>query len=160
MTTESTISRDEHTLSIARLFLFVREVGGQNMGVWVNMIQKLTGNAGGDSWCASFVSLVLGLSFSGVNPLPRTASCDVILEMARAKGWLTNTPSVGDVFLRLHTPTDAHHTGFVTEVHDDGGIGTIAGNTSEDGVSSNGDRVAEHTIHPSASSIVYVHYPR
>lgn len=147
-------------LDIARLFLFVREHGGPNAGVWVSTIQKVTGNAPPDSWCASFVSLCLGLATGGNSPLPRTASCDVLLEAARGGGWLTDTPSVGDLFLRLNSPTDAHHTGFITRVDDDGTIGTIAGNTSEDGHSSNGDRVAEHDLTPAAGTIMYVAWPR
>lgn len=154
------MSRSDLVLFIARLWLHVREVGGQNKGIWVGTIQHFTGNGPGDSWCASFVALVLGLAFGGKGPLPRSASCDAFLEKARAEGWLTQTPSVGDVFLRLNTPTDAHHTGFVTRVDADGVIGTIAGNTSEDGKSSNGDRVAEHDIKPALGTIVYVAYPR
>lgn len=144
-------------VSIARQFLFVREVGGQNKGVWVNTIQKVTGNDDGDSWCASFVSLVLGIAFGSKNPLPRTASCDVLLEAARSNGWLTSTPSVGDVFLYLKSPADAHHTGFVTSTAP---LAGIAGNTSEDGTSSNGDRVAEHGIHGTPSTLTFIHYPR
>lgn len=154
------MNRDELVLFHARSFLHVREVGGQNRGVWVGMIQHYTGNGPGDSWCASLASLVMGLAFAGQSPLPRSASCDVHLEAARKEGWLTDTPSVGDVFLRMNSPTDAHHIGFVTRVDEDGTIGTIAGNTSEDGKSSNGDRVAEHDLLPAAGTILYIAYPR
>lgn len=150
----------DEVLFLARKFLFVREVGGQNQGVWVQTIQKVTGNAPPDSWCASFVSLILGMAFGGKSPLPRSASCDAFLEAARAAGWLTATPSVGDVFLRLNSPTDAHHIGFVTDVGALPAVGTISGNTSEDGTSSNGDRVAERFITPKAATIIYVAYPR
>lgn len=154
------MNQSDLVIFLARQFLFVREVGGQNRGVWVGMIQNLTGNGAGDSWCASFVSLILGIAFAGKNPLPRTASCDALLEKARAEGWLTQTPSPGDVFLRLNSPTDAHHTGFVIGVNADGSVLTIAGNTSEDGKSSNGDRVAEHSLFASAPTIIYIAYPR
>jgi len=153
-------SFEDALLWIARRFLFVREVGGQNRGIWVNMIQKLTQNDNGDSWCASWVSLVLGLAFGGKSPLPRTASCDVILATARKEGWLTSTPSVGDLFLLLKNPNDAHHVGIVTEVKNATVIGTIAGNTSEDGTSSNGDRVAEHDMTIVPGKIIFVAYPR
>lgn len=154
------MNRSDLVLFLARLFTFVREVGGQNQGVWVQMIQKLTGNAPPDSWCASFVSLILGMAYEGQSPMPRTASCDVMLEHAREKGWLTTEPSVGDIFLRLNTPTDAHHVGFVTDISRLPTIGSISGNTSADGTSSNGDRVAEHDITPKAGTIIYVAYLR
>lgn len=154
------MNRTELVLFLARQFLFVREVGGQNQGVWVQTIQKVTGNAPPDSWCASFVSLILGIAFAGKSPLPRSASCDVFLEAARKAGWLTDTPSVGDIFLRLNNPNDAHHIGFVTDVDQLPQVGTISGNTSEDGTSSNGDRVAERPITPKPGSIIYIAYAR
>lgn len=147
----------EDILRIAHDWDFVREVGGQNAGIWVNVVQKVTGNTTGDSWCASWVSLILGIAFKGKSPLPRSASCDVLLEAARAQGWLTDTPSVGDLYLRLLSQTDAHHVGILVSV--DPLVG-ISGNTSHDGTSSNGDRVAEHELHPKPGTIIYVHYPR
>jgi hypothetical protein len=154
------MTRTETILFLARQFLFVREVGGQNTGVWVQTIQKVTGNAPPDSWCASFTALIMGLAFGGKSPLPRSAGCDAWLEAARKEGWLTQTPSVGDIFLRLKTPTDAVHIGFVTDVSQLPAVGTISGNTSEDGTSSNGDRVAERFITPATGTIIYIAYPR
>jgi hypothetical protein len=149
-------------LDIARLFLFVREAG-ENNGQRVNAIQMFSGGreALGTSWCMWFATLILDLLFAGTSPIPRQGACEDVRKLAESNGWLTDTPSVGDLFLRVHADTGlAHHTGFVTAVNDDGSIGTIAGNTSEDGVSSNGDRVAEHTITPAAGTITYVAYPR
>ena len=149
------MSRTETILFLARRFLFVREVGGPNMGVWVNTIQKVTGNGDGDSWCASFVSLILGMAYDGKSPLPRSASCDAFLEAARTKGWLTQTPSVGDLYLKLKSPIDAVHIGFVTSTSP---LTGISGNTSADGTSSNGDRVAEREI--KADGHIFVAYSR
>lgn len=156
------MTRDEEVIFLAGKLHFVREYGGQNKGVWVNTIQKVTGNGDGDSWCASFVSLILGVVFEGKSPLPRTASCDIILEEARKKGWLTNTPSVGDVFLILNNPNDAHHTGFVFRVLPDR-VETIEGNSNDDG-SSNGDgvyiREGANARKLNPAKMVFVHYPR
>ncbi len=156
------MTRDEEVLYLAGKLCFVREVGGQNKGVWVNTIQKVTGNGDGDSWCASFVSLILGIAYEGGKPLPRSASCDVILEYARANGLLTDKPSVGDVFLVLKSPTDAVHTGFVERVFTDR-VETIEGNSNDEG-SSNGDRVCRRNgdrsrkLNP--AKLVFVRYPR
>jgi hypothetical protein len=143
----------------ARKLSFIREHGGQNHGVWVGTVLKLTGNLPGDSWCAAWVSLVLGIGFEGKSPLPRTASCDVLLEHARSMGWLTETPSVGDLYLYLRDPHDAHHVGILTGISP---ITGIAGNTSRDGTSSNGDGVYEHPLDPAhlvPGKIIYIHYP-
>lgn len=111
---------------------WVKEATGQNDGPWVEAIQRVTGNKRGDAWCASFVTTVLDIAYRGQNPLVRSASCDVMLEYARKKGWLQDTPQVGDVFLIMKTPTDAVHTGVVTAV---GKVSfrTIEGNTNNDG---------------------------
>lgn len=78
---------------------WIREATNQNDGPWVEAIQRLTGNRRGDAWCASFCCLVLDLAYRGANPLPRTASCDVLMETGRARRWLFDAPEPGDLFL-------------------------------------------------------------
>ena len=118
---------------VAELFVgWVRETTGKNDGPWVEAIQRTTGNKKGDPWCASFVNWVLDIAYRDMNPLPATASCDVLLEFARKNQLLTNTPQPGDVFLVMRTKNDAIHTGIVTEVRADT-IRTIEGNTNREG---------------------------
>lgn len=118
---------------IAALFVgWVQEATKQNDGRWVEAIQRLTGNKKGDAWCASFVAMVLDIAYRGKNPLPITASCDVLLEAARTAGTLTDTPAVGDVFLVMKSPADAVHTGVVTAVGKLA-VKTVEGNTNDDG---------------------------
>jgi len=111
---------------------WVKEASGMNDGPWVEAIQRLTGTKRGDPWCASFVTMVLDIAYRGNNPLKRSASCDVLLEDARAKGWLKDTPEVGDVFLVMKTPTDAVHTGIVISVGKLS-VKCTEGNTNEGG---------------------------
>lgn len=147
---------------IARRFSFVTETDGPNDGTWVSFFQRFTGNRPGDSWCASFVSLVLDITYRGISPLRRTASCDNLLAEATRKGFVAladGKPQVDDLFFYVRTApgvSDAHHVGIVTEVTAAGVVG-IAGNTSADGRSSNGTGVFEHTIAPGA---VFVRLPR
>ena len=118
---------------VAELFVgWVREVTGKNDGPWVEAIQRTTGNKKGDPWCASFVNWVLDIAYRDMNPLPATASCDVLLEFARKNQLLTSTPQPGDVFLVMRTKNDAIHTGIVTEVKADT-VKTIEGNTNREG---------------------------
>lgn len=118
---------------VAELFVgWVREVTGKNDGPWVEAIQRTTGNKKGDPWCASFVNFVIDIAYRDMNPLPATASCDVLLEFARKNQLLTTTPQPGDVFLVMRTKNDAIHTGIITEVKADT-IKTIEGNTNREG---------------------------
>ena len=145
-------------VEIARLFLFVRELEG-NTGARVEAIQRWGGGKPGDAWCAFWATMVLDLAFAGNATIPRTGSCDAILNLARSNKWLSDTPRVGDLYLYLKTPDDAVHVGIVTDVDVTGYTG-ISGNTSEDGLSSNGDRVAERRLQLRPGKTVFVRYPR
>lgn len=113
---------------------WVKEQTGCNDGPHVEAIQRVTGNKRGDPWCSSFVTFVLDIAYRGKNPMKRTASCDVLLEDARAKGWLVKTPEAGDLFLVMNPKNakDAVHVGIVTAVGKTT-LSTIEGNTSGDG---------------------------
>lgn len=148
-------------VEIARLFLHVREAG-QNQGLRVEAIQKWSGGKKGDSWCAQFATMVLDLAFKGEAPIPRNGSCDVILKLAQQKGWDSEKPDVNDLYLVLRSATDACHVGFVTstEKWSERILGTISGNTSADGLSDNGDRVAERDVKYAPGRVVFIKYPR
>lgn len=147
---------------IARRFGFVREVGGPNDGTWVNFIQRFSHGLVGQSWCAYFVSLVLDIAYRGHSPLPKNGVCFYLLLEARRKGWVVGTPQVDDLFFYVGTPGNdqsAHHIGIVTQVPAFQLAG-IAGNTSADGLSSNGDGVYEHALNVAPDKIVYVRLPK
>lgn len=140
----------------ARMFLFVHEVP-QNKGLMVESIQHWSGGQPGDSWCAFFVLFILDICFGGKdkNPLKRSGAVQVIYDQAKQENWLTTTPINGDLFIYVNDADKAHHTGIYT------GFGNgIAGNTSEDGTSSNGVGVFEHKLITNPSHIKYIHYPR
>ena len=139
-------------VAIARQFLYVREVP-DNRGLRVEAIQHWSGGQFGDSWCCEFATLVLDVAFQGASPIPRLQACQDILDLSNKNGWTTDTPSEGDLFLYVNDAGHAHHVGLVTATDT---LTGIAGNTSADGTSTNGDRVAEHAI----SATVFVAYPR
>jgi hypothetical protein len=121
-------------LAVARLFLWVREATRKNDGPPVEAIQQSTGNAKGDAWCASFVYFV-GRVLNGLGskwPLPRTASCDELLEFARRKNVLRREPQPGLLGLVMRAEHDAIHVYFVTGLTGATHT-TIEGNTNPDG---------------------------
>ncbi len=139
---------------IARQFLYVREVG-PNKGQRVEAIQKWSGGSAGDSWCAEFATMVLDICFRGKPPIPRLRAVQDIYNIAKTNGWMTDSPIKDDIFIYVNDQYRAHHIGFITDSNNTG----IAGNTSEDGVSSNGTGVFEHSI-ISGPHVKYIHYPR
>lgn len=145
-------------VKIAQMYTYVRELPN-NTGARVEAIQRWGGGKPGDAWCAFFATMVLDMAFQGESPIPRTGSCDDILNLAREKSWLQDSPHIGDLYLYLKSPTDAVHVGVVTDVTTDGFTG-LSGNTSEDGLSTNGDRVAERKLSYRPGKTVFVRYPR
>lgn len=141
--------------AILRQFAFVREVPG-NRGQRVEAVQRWGGGKPGDSWCCFLATMALDICYQGASPVPRTGSCDVVLTLAREKGWVVTEPAVDDLYLFVRGESDAHHIGAVSELVTAGPVG-ISGNTSRDGQSSNGDGVYERPIKaPAGSRVVYV----
>ena len=141
-------------VAVARQFAYVREAGA-NHGLRVEAIQHWSDGQFGDSWCMEFATMCLDIAYQGAAPIPRQGSCEAVRQLAISKGWIADSPSVGDLVLSINDQGLAHHVGIVTDTSP---LTSIAGNTSADGVSSNGDGVYEHAISP--ASKVYVHYPR
>lgn len=146
-------------------YRYVRE-STQNNGRRVNGIQTWRGgkDATGKSWCCYFVMMVLDICFQGESPFGDDAevmgSTNAALSFARDKGWVVGWPQPGDLVFSVHPPGHAepgkaHHIAICTA---SAPLATIAGNTSGDGRSSNGDRVAEHEV--SGDNKVFVAYPR
>ena len=129
--------------AIMQRFDFVRETQGPNAGLWVNMFQRFTGNTDRDSWCCSFLCFCLDVLTRGHSPYRKSGVCQDIYRQARLAGEVVSTPQVNDIFVLVDDNDHAHHIGAVTGVEP---LTGIAGNTSEDGVSSNGDGVHEHEL--------------
>jgi len=140
----------------ARMFLFVHEIP-QNRGLMVESIQHWSGGQPGDSWCAFFVLFILDICFGGKdkNPLKRSGAVQVIYDQAKQENWLTTSPVNGDLFIYVNDADHAFHIGIYAGFHNG-----IAGNTSEDGKSSNGVGVFEHGLTTNTAHIKYIHYPR
>jgi len=152
------VTFDDRLLYLARSFAFVREAQthGQNRGLRVEAIQHWSSGQTGDSWCCEWATMMLDIAFNGGSPIPRLQACEDVHSLAIEKHWMTHTPAVGDLVLSIDPATNrAHHVGILTSSSP---LVSIAGNTSADGVSSNGDGVYEHAI--SLTNKAFVHYPR
>lgn len=152
----------ERLIQQARNFLFVREVGGPNKGLWVGIFQRFVGIDEGQSWCAAFVCFVLAIILGGRDKLPfaYTGVCEHIHEWAVENNKIVPFTEAlpGDLYLFVTDEGHAHHVGILTYPLPKLTITWqgIAGNTSADGLSSNGDRVAEHTLNVAPNHIVIV----
>jgi hypothetical protein len=141
---------------IMRQFLFVREAGA-NTGQRVEGIQKWCGGLPGQSWCCYMTTMALDICFQGNSPIPRMGACQDVYELAKKKGWMILNPKKDDVFIYVDENDRAHHIGIVTV---DGGTIGIAGNTSPDGKSSNGNGQYEHEISTNPKTVKYIRFPR
>ncbi len=146
----------DNLIALARLFRFVREAQseGQNRGQRVEAIQHWSNGQTGDSWCCEFVTMLLDLLFQGASPVPREGACQDVYDLGKKNGWIVAEPRAGDLFLYVNDADHAHHIGIVTG---NSPLSGIAGNTSSDGTSSNGDGVYEHPIN--AHVFVRVPFP-
>ena len=140
-------------IAAASSFVGLREEGGDNRGLMVELFLREVSQPAGQPWCAAFVYHVgfwSHFDYKGRKstwPLPATASCYMLGAFARHQGVLRTEPSPGDVFLLWNAAKVRFvHTGIVAFVHDRGAspdahpwfdCETVEGNTNDDG-SSNG----------------------
>lgn len=127
-----------------RRLLFVRETNGANAGAWVQFFQRFCGGKVGDSWCADILSFCLAVCYYGKSPIVRSGSTVELLDDCRRKGYIVATPQPEDLCFSVDATGHPHHVAVVTVASP---LTTIAGNTSVDGLSSNGDGQYEHPVH-------------
>ena len=130
----------------ARSFLHVREtapnVGDPEISGW----QKRLGCKPGDSYCACFACCMVEDLDPG-NPLKPSASALHLLAHNPGLRVATDDMQPGDILIYDHGAGKGHVAIATQTIRISGKLAsfdTIAGNTSADGKSSNGDRVAEH----------------
>jgi hypothetical protein len=136
-------------IAAANVFVGLREQGGNNRGLMVELFLRGVNQQPGAPWCAAFVHHVGKWShFDHVVdvsswPLPATASCWMLGQFAKETGVLKDEPMAGDVFLQYKPELRRFgHAGIVANVVEEGftpgGNGwfdcdTIEGNTNEAG---------------------------
>ncbi len=134
--------------AFAKLFVGVREVGGNNQGEFVRMFQKaVDGKSQGEAWCAAMASYCIKnssllLSKALEKPELRTAY-QVALSESVINLWTSSKkelrlekPEVGCLILwrrwSAGEPTWMGHVEIVTDLLSESFVETVGGNTSSD----------------------------
>lgn len=111
------ISFREKVVAVAKSYDGVQEQPvGSNRGPEVSAFLASAGLPPGLPWCMAYVYHCLSKAAAAFRvpvPLPRSGSCPVVLNWARANHKLTTDPKPGDVFLVKDPTYGAIHTGFV-----------------------------------------------
>lgn len=154
------MSRIYDPVDIFRQFRYVREAqqNGQNHGLRINAIQLWAGGKDGDSYCCEAWWMVHDICYQGDFPVPREQSCAEALAFCMGQGWIVAEPEPNDTFFYVDANGHAHHIGVVTEGYPN--LTGIAGNTSEDGASSNGDGFHEHALTVPRAHVVFARVPQ
>lgn len=128
--------------SIGLESLAIREVGGNNRGNKVGLIQDIIGpyasNGTGDAWCMSTVQVVIAFieDFIGVeSPVLDSEGVTVTWKAAqKIPGLFTETPEVGTAFALQYGTKWQGHTGTVLQLLAALKMRTFEGNTGADSI--------------------------
>ncbi len=90
------------------------------------------------------------IAYKGKIVTPRTGSTDVKLQSCRQHGLIVTAPQLDDLFFFVNPRGQAHHIGIVSGLNP---LIGISGNTSPDGLSSNGTGVFTHALSLNASTV-------
>lgn len=135
--------RDKNPRVIFRLAMQacvgIKEVGGNNMGPMVELIQDTIGDAGGESWCMSAIQTCLAYAEvkSGIkSPIFASEHCLTVWNETPKEQRVKNIPLPGAIVIWRHGNTTKGHTGCV-EATDGKVLYTYEGNT-ERGINPDG----------------------
>lgn len=123
----------------------VREVGANNSGPIVEMLQKTIGDASGEPWCMSTVQSCLAYAefkCRTVSPIYASESCLAVWQRTPPAQRCIRMPLPGAIVIWQHVGTSNGHTGCLLEVSDTLYMKTVEGNT-EAGMSPSGEVVRE-----------------
>lgn len=96
----------------------IREVGGNNQGRMVRLIQETVGRAEGEPWCMSFVQTCLAYAetkLEVVSPIPSTEHCMTAWHETPKMMRVRTIPLPGAIVIWKRGSGPAGHTGILTE---------------------------------------------
>lgn len=92
----------------------IREVGGNNMGPMVKLIQETVGTASGEAWCMGFVQTMIAyveLKLGVKSPLPATEHCMTLWDTTLTELRVKRTPASGSVVIYQYNSGSNGHCG-------------------------------------------------
>lgn len=96
----------------------IREVGGNNKGPMVELIQETIGGASAEAWCMSFVQTCIAYAEkkTGVkSPIFSSEHCLTVWQKTSKTQRVKNAPAAGAIAVWQFTPSTNGHTGIVYE---------------------------------------------
>lgn len=126
-------TKDARTLFVcaAEACVGIREVGGNNEGPMVELIQETVGSADREPWCMSFVQTCLAYAElkTGVkSPIPAGEHCMSIWSSTPSTNRVIFSPKRGAIVIWKHGAGPSGHTGIFLE-RDNTNFYAIEGNT-------------------------------
>lgn len=126
--------RDPRTLFVcaAEVCVGIREVGGNNQGPMVELIQETIGGAGREPWCMALIQTCLAYAElkTGVeSPILPTEHCMTCWRDTNKDQRVKVTPKRGAIVIWKHGSTDNGHTGVYLEPLTGQSFHAIEGNT-------------------------------
>lgn len=127
----------------AMIAMEIREVGGNNMGYWVGLIQsvlgKFTTTGSKEPWCMSTIQILVAFLedyFETESQVYASEHCMTTLRQTkvRNKSLVSLNPSPGSIIIWEHGNTDSGHTELILKIISNtkpGKIETGGGNTSD-----------------------------
>lgn len=117
----------------------IREVGGNNRGTLVELMQSTIGGANREAWCMSFIQTCIGYVehvMGVVSPIAVSEHCLTVWSKTPKKQRVKSIPAPGAIIIWQHGESAAGHTGKMTEWRDNY-MYCVEGNT-ESGLGENG----------------------
>jgi len=119
----------------------IREVGGNNEGPMVELIQKTIGGAGKEAWCMAGIQT--GLAYAEhktgkVSPIPASEHCMTVFKGTPAKFKVKKIPAPGAIAIWNYPPKSNGHTGVVMQYRLDAGKMNLVECNTEAGLNKSG----------------------
>ena len=98
----------------------IREVGGNNQGRMVRLIQETVGRAEGEAWCMSFVQTCIAYvetKLKITSPIPASEHCMTVWNSTPKYLRVKSVPLPGAIIIWRRGAGPAGHTGIMTEWH-------------------------------------------
>lgn len=133
-------------IEVARSLVGVREVGGNNRGPIVKLLQLTIGDANGEAWCMATVQTCVAytcLKFGIKNHLFPSEHCLTVKKYSPVEMLVVSIPRPGAIAIYQHGNTSNGHTGIVLEYNIETGFMYLIEGNVEHGIDANGAEIRQ-----------------